>query len=372
MSTDPSQTTLLGLPAELRRHIFIKFFRSVTLRAWYSENDLAILRVCRQIYHEAAPLVLPNAPVRCCRNADVINTLARLGPTRITQLRHLIVYHCPVGFSFPDGEDYLAVTDENDHDSDEDGNADDENPQEDYNSNGDSFVSDYDHSTRYFHLGAVLALFPGLQLDLLEVFWWTERNPYTGLQTTDCFGSLLAADGYRRLWMEASGFDGAWADTSSTRKWKDTIATNFRPHTGWIVRIKLIDDEWTYYFKEGFWNRAEDAGFILVRDDFTGSGPDDQHGYENEDDADIVVGRGDADIVVKPDDGRVLRCIERRDGGGQSPMFFKAASDALKKLFKENNWEDIQKIDPFDDISIDPFCEGDVAYAALAPARARY
>lgn len=47
-----------------------------------------------------------------------------------------------------------------------------------------------DDGILYFHLGAILPLFPGLQLDVLEVFCGTRASPYSCDHTTDCFGSL--------------------------------------------------------------------------------------------------------------------------------------------------------------------------------------
>lgn len=352
---------LLDLPPEIRRYIFLELFRSVTMKCrWGYYHKLPILHVCRQIYNEAVPLVLPNVRVLCEGNADVIDTLTNMGPARYTQLRHLIVGHYPVGFKlFPGVEDpQSGATDGNlqeGHDADENSNA---------PSSCSSGVYNHD-GVIYFHLGAILALFPGLQLDVLEVFCGVGAGPYTSYQTTDCFGSLLEADGYQRLWMEATGGDSEpWFDISSTREWKNSIMTKLKPHTGWIVRIKLPDYEWEDLHVTDLWIRAQNAGITLVEDLDVDSDDEDtqsEYGHESEDTADILVNRGDADFVVKSDDNRVLRCIERSNLG-ESPRFFKTASDALKKLFKENSWEFIKAMDGFDDGSVDDWNGGNIAY----------
>lgn len=352
MSTRPNATTLLDLPPELRRDIFLKLFRPVTIHR--DNHALAILQVCRQIYHEAVPLALPNVRVHCYGNVEVIDTLSRMDPAQITRLRHLILSHSPIGFKLcPDaGYSQPGATDGNLH--------------EDHDSDG-SNASDWsdDDGVRYFHLGAVLALFPGLQLDLLEVFCGVSGSGYTGLQTTDCFGSLLEADGYQRLWMEASAGDGgAWESIPSTWKWKDSIMTKFKPYTEWIVRIKQRDWDWDGFDKFGLWDRAQNAGFTLVQglQDLDDEETLTEDGHESEDTADIIVNRGDADFVVKPDDNRVLRCIEQ-GAHDESPTFFKRASDALKKLFKVNSWETIIAMDGFDDGWLDDWHTGDIVYA---------
>lgn len=358
MSTRPNEPSLLDLPPELRRDIFLRLFRSTTI---YSDKyALAILRVCRQIYHEAEPLALPNVRVYCNGNAHLIDTLTRMGPAHITRLRHLVVSHCPVGFKlFPRGERSQpgardpSLAEDYDSDSDSDGRA----------------ATNWRNGIRYFHLGAVLALFPGLQLDLLEVFSGLSGGPYTGFQTTECFGSLLEADGYRRLWMEATPGDGdAWVDTPETMlKWEDAIMAKFKPCTKWMVRIRL--DEWHWEClhdsdEDDFWKMARNAGFTLEQclEDEDDEDTWNKDGHDSEDTADIVVDRGDADFVVKPDDNRVLRCIARSEDD-DSPSYFKSASDALKNLFKVYSWETIQAMDGFDNGSIDSWNGGDVVYA---------
>ena len=353
-----STPTFLGLPPEIRRNIYLQHFRPVTLRdcgRWKSrsgrsetfQDTLAILNVCRHIYHEAAPLVLPNIRVFCDGNADVIDTLTKLGPERITQLRHLIVAHCPVGFNLLPDVRTEAITDYGNQDSDQ--------------SSDSSFYSD--DGTRYFHLGAILGLFPGLHLDVLEVVCGVDETHLTGHQTADCFGSLLEADGYRRLRMEAAGGEGVpWPHMPSTKTWETSITTKFKPHSGWMIRIKLPNYLYPRhdngYANYRFWTRAQNAGIELVEV----SGDEEAVDHESEDAVDILVDRGAADIVVKPNDNRVLRCIERVCGE-ESQEFFKRTSDALRELFKNNSWETIKAMDGFDDGTADSWYKGDAAYA---------
>ncbi|KLJ07244.1 hypothetical protein EMPG_17268 [Blastomyces silverae] len=376
-STRTCTLTLLDLPFEIRRLIFIFYFRSVRIRQKLTYSDeaekdqLAILRVCRQLYHEAEPLVLPNVQLFCYKNTEVIDTLTKMSSTQVSQLRHLVVHHCPVGFNLSSTRDgskeksTSVSSDPKEEDDDDDNNNDnvDEDP------------------VRYFHLGAILGLFPGLQLDILEVFCQVSGGAYTDFQTTDCFGSLLEADGYRQLWMRASeGDGGAWTGTPTSFEWKHCMATKFEPYNGW-VRMRLPRHEWRDVGGDTrlgeFWRRAQEAGFTLVKkfdfpddsdEEYDSDEDEDEdgqsvHGHGSEDVADIVVDRGDADSAVKKDANQVLRCIERDDTRGESPIFFKSTSDALRKLFRENSWEAIQAMDGFDDGTLNYWDLGDNAYS---------
>ncbi|EGE80335.1 hypothetical protein BDDG_03276 [Blastomyces dermatitidis ATCC 18188] len=364
-ATGPSTPTLLGLPPEIRRLIFTCYFRSVRIRQKLTypyeavEDQLAILRVCHQLYHESEPLVLPNVQLFCYKNTDVINTLTKMSSEQVSQLRHMVVHHCPVGFNLSSKEKSTGVSSDRKHDTndDNDDDNDDDNVGED--------------PVRYFHLGAILGLFPGLQLDILEVFCEVRGGPYTDFQTTDCFGSLLGADGYRQLWMRASeGDGGAWVDTPSSFEWKDYIATKFKPYNGW-VRMRLPRHEWRDVGRDTpqgeFWHRAQEAGFTLVKkiDSPNDSDEDGQsmYGHRSEDVADIVVDRGDADFAVKKDGDQVLRCIERDYLLGETPAFFKSTSDALRKLFKDHSLETIWAMDGFDDGTLNYWDLGDNAYS---------
>ncbi|SPO06547.1 uncharacterized protein DNG_09237 [Cephalotrichum gorgonifer] len=336
-------TTLLTLPWEIRHQIFTDLFRSTTFHSHRpSAQYLSILRVCRQTYHEAAPLVLPNARVYCKGNAAMLRTLGRMNPEQITQLRHLIVSHSSVGFNLDLRSDDRRAGDV---------------PEEDdgwVSETGDDLAYwDEDADVRYFQLGALLSLFPGLRLDLLEVFFGAGGSvgPYTAFQTTDCFGSLLEADGYRRLWMHAAaGDDGqAWVDVPSAEDWGGIIERKFKPYAGWKVQIGLRGRRWEDRRDSELWGMTLGTGITLVeaKYDERDAGDDDSDGHSGEDVTDIVVNRGHAaDFSVKEVDGPVLRCMVTGDGS-DCPRYFRRASDALRKLVRENGWEAIEIIDVY-------------------------
>ena len=266
-----------------------------------------------------------------------------MSPAQIMQLRHLVVDFVPVGFNLLQGPEYTR--------QDDDG-------QEDNDSGEDSGIPE---NARQFHLGAILGLFPGLQLDLLEVFCGTGGGSCTHEQVVDCFGTLLEADGYRQLWMDADGGDVEWsaADLPSMRRWKGAFENRFRPHGG-SVRFHLEAWEWPDSDRDPVWVAARDAGFTLLglertmeeRDEYYNT-LDESKGHINEDAAVIVLKRGDtADIIVKADDRRVLRCIERDDPESTPETYFEEASDALRKLFRERSWKSIKTMDGFDDGSL--------------------
>lgn len=350
-------TMFLHLPPEVRREIYLSYFRSVTVDPTdYHNSPLALLQACRLIYLEAVSLVLPNVKLHCTSNIAVIEAFMKLGPARIPQLRYLKVGHCPMGFNvFPDAND----NNNNHNDSDASSVA------------SDGRISG---NVRYFHLGAILGLFPGLQLDLLEVYCSVGGGPYTGNQTTDCFGSLLEADGYRRLWMEATTGDGdAWLDVPSTDRWEGTIKANFKPYADWMVLFKLPSYSWEVVNgpdQADLWKKARKAGITLVAASSDSVSDSDDDDAENEDDegnytVDIVVDRGDADFVVKKggEGGQLLRCIAGIEYEDESPEYFKEASDALRRLFETYSWKDIQAMSEFDDGSRDRYNEGDAVYA---------
>jgi hypothetical protein len=216
---------------------------------------------------------------------------------------------------------------------------------------------------RHFHLGAILGLFPGLQLDLLEVYCGTGGCSVTSMQNIDCLGSLLEADGYRELWMRPSDGDSEWNTSGQPcmRNWKTVFKTRFKPYGG-SVRIKLRHFEWEdTNGTPWFLARCREAGFTLEMISETDDDDDDDYneyyGHDSEDDAVVVIKRGDAaDIVVKADDRQVLKCIQR-DGGRAPKSFFRKASDALRKLFKENDWDSIKTMKGFDNGDLTE-CEG--------------
>lgn len=147
-----------------------------------------------------------------------------------------------------------------------------------------------------------------------------------------------------------SGGPDDWVNIESTARWEEAIERQFKPHPEWKVQIKLDKLEWRDKDNWDLWPRAQDAGITLAKmfdSEKEDCGAEDEgeeyaqyyHGHRSEKAVEIIIERGDgADFSVKPDDGRVLRCIDLRDGY-YSPPVYKRASDALKKLFRENSWE---------------------------------
>ncbi|KKZ60547.1 hypothetical protein EMCG_04784 [[Emmonsia] crescens] len=199
-----------------------------------------------------------------------------MSPTQIKELRHMLVRHRPIGFNlFPvsgasrpkaTGRELLRLYGSQDSNTSDSSGSEldgDDGDNEDDEVDGDDKQDKYDpydpayNGVRYFHLGALISLFPGLQLDRLEVFSGMSAGSASGHQNTDCFGTLLEADSYRRLWMRAAEGDGsAWTDTPSIRKWEDTIKTKFKPYNGWKVRIKVRCNEWEYRHDDALWRGA--------------------------------------------------------------------------------------------------------------------
>ncbi|SPO07018.1 uncharacterized protein DNG_09712 [Cephalotrichum gorgonifer] len=345
-----TSTTLLGLPLELRREIYTLLFRQITIHSDKpGENHrLAVLHVCRQIYLEAAPL-LPNVTVYCWGNAAVIETLTRIGPARISQLRHLIVTHVPIGFHIPPPAESSGPGTVGSEEEREDTVGDDDTDP-DYNGMDD------DDNIRYFQIGSILGLFPGLQLDLLEVFASSiPPGEYSCYETVDCLATLLDADGYRRLWMYAACGKGDPEEEdrpehvpfgpSSADRWDEIITRKFKPYVGWKVKIDLTEWDRQGIFRGPewgpWWARPQDTGTRSSEAPFVRKIETHPDGHGGEDLADIVVDRGNADLVVKSGDVQVLTCI-RRPRVRDAPLFFRKASEALRKLFEENAWEDIK------------------------------
>lgn len=367
MPPHASSTTFnfLDLPPEIREKVFLLYFRSVTIvrgiqtnHGQGSETPLAILQACRQIYHEAAPLVLPNTHVFCKGNAAVIDVLGRLSPAQITQIRHLIVHHCPIGFKlFPNIRDsQIGPANGN---LQQNHNPDDIS---DIMGGANHHEDEFGNGVRYFHLGEILELFPGLQLDLLEVrVGDTRGGTFISHQIIDCFGSLLEADGYRRLWVDktpSDGSEGYWPATTSSWRWKRAVDTKFKPHASSMIQIQLRPTEWEQWDRRQVLHNAVDAGITLVEAAWDRCKKK-KEGHGREEDADFIIDRGDANFIVKPDSDRVLRCIERYHYHDETPDFLKRASDALRKLFRENSWDTIKAMDGFNDGAND---DGEAAY----------
>ena len=403
--------------------IYLQYFKALSIgrqryRRYSNKNCLAILQVCRLIYQEAEPLAIPNLRVECNGNADVIDVLSKMSPVQITQLRCLRVWHFVVGFKLfshdrdfesdaseggaqgEDGSDdgmlnyemtgsegglsdLRSTNDQNSQrvsleggvqggDGSDDGNELYESGREDMRSTSDDDDDDDDdvptEGVRYFHLGAIFELFPGLQLDLLRVHSGVSGGPYTAIHTSHCFKSLLAADGYRRLWMDATtGDSDPWGDILSLETWRDNIITRFHSCSNWRVRLQVpsyADYRVDQLRQTKEWESIQ-AGRIdlIINEDSDESDSDSDFDPDHEGTVEIVIDRGDANVAVKRDGSPVLKCACPYSSGPRSPKFYDEASDALRKLFQENSWETIKAMDGFYDGAEDSDSEGGTAYS---------
>lgn len=87
------------------------------------------MRTCRQVYHDTTPLAIPNLVVNCHSSAAMIECFVKMGPERITQLRHLVVTHLPMAFQL-DPNAKFSKSELAERDS-QDGNAAPESPKSD-------------------------------------------------------------------------------------------------------------------------------------------------------------------------------------------------------------------------------------------------
>ncbi|PLN83035.1 hypothetical protein BDW42DRAFT_165698 [Aspergillus taichungensis] len=377
MHTYQSSRSFLSLPPEIRRMIYLKYFRALSIgrqpfRQSTNKNALAILQVCRLIYQEAEPLAIPNLWIKCHGNADVIDVLSKMSPVQITQLRYLRVWQFVVGFKlFSHDGDFES--DLQGEDGPDDGLIEWVNQGVDREHMSSSSDGDDDAATegvRYFHLGAVLGLFPGLQLDLLRVHSGVSGGPYTAIHTSHCFKSLIAADGYRRLWMDATtGDSDPWNEILSLKMWRHNIITRSHSCSNWRVRLQV--PSYADYLVDKLRQNKEwesiQAGRIdlIVNEDRdeSDSDSDSDVDLDREDTVALVIDRGDADIAVKRDGCPVLRCAYPHSRGSRSSKFYNEASDALRKLFRENSWDSIKVMDGFYDGAADSDHEGGTAYS---------
>ncbi|KAG8156899.1 hypothetical protein KVR01_013312 [Diaporthe batatas] len=328
MSSSP-HCSLLGLPRELRDLIYTTLFRSLVFDA----NDpqpvggdsgpdqrLAILCVSRQIYEEASPLVLPHVRI-CCRSAvDMVR-----------QLKHLRVDYDMLRLSVP----RQALEEEADA-----------GPRD-----------SVDPVPRGFHVGALLGLFPGLELDLLELTdgMHDGLGAFASYHAPDVISSLLrAAGGYREVRAAFRGlnccFPGSFADHSQEcfradapevlDAWAGLIRARFRP-PGWAVEM-YFDDEAPA--DEGYWDRHREAGFTLLegleaRDEAgrdQGAQGGDELQYWN-----FRACRGHGPCAVPEGDAEVLECVQAYP---MSLDELREASMYLRVLVSEGDWARIERL----------------------------
>lgn len=334
MSSTPP-CSLLGMPREVRDLIYTALFRSLVFDA----NDpqlvgddsgpdqrLAILRVCQQVYAEASPLVLPHVRI-CCSNAlDMLRALMAMSPAQIRQLKYLRVDYDMLRLDVP--------------------------------RQGQEEEQDGETAQHGFHVGALLGLFPGLELDLLELTDGMDDciSAYETHHPAELILSLLRAPGgYREVRAAFDGlfcvFPGSFEDHSQESfrddapemldAWAELIRTRFRPRPGWAVEL--------YYNEqapadEGYWDRHREAGFTLregldARDDarrvVIGEGGDEMRCWN------FRACRGEGPCAVPEGDEEILECVLAE---GRSLDELRAVSNYLRGLVRDGDWARIKEL----------------------------
>lgn len=343
----------LSLPREIRNLIYVSLFRELVFdrnnpesRSDEEKNQLdprlALLHVCRQIHAEASPLVLRHAMICCMDASDMLRCLTSLNPEKIRQLKYLNVCYSIVCFNLPD------------HVADEDANEEWEN--------GSDFEPDLEREVRGYHVGALLGLFPSLQLDLLvlEDGMSSGMDAWEAAHGPDLVQSLLQADGFREvrvhIRMAEHAFTGRGridGDTSGHVKdfdayapaWEESIRARFRDRPGWSVDL-YVEEE---YCPKDHWDRFREIG-ITVRDGVVNRM---NAGWEESEDSCYVAEnywtfracRGEGSFAVPQDSDRVLRCIDYyfQETGPLGKEQVKAASDGLRELFRDGDYVKIQE-----------------------------
>ncbi|KAK8093328.1 hypothetical protein PG997_000013 [Apiospora hydei] len=214
---------------------------------------------------------------------------------------------------------------------------------------------------RGFHVGALLGLFPGLELDLLvlEDGMSSGLSGYEAAHGPDLVESLLQADGFREVRANIRAAEDAFAGNrrmDGTRggcgkdfddygsSWAESIRTRFRGRPGWSVDLYVEEAACPSVHWDGF----RDAG-VTVRD---GLEQRQDAGLEESEDRCFLAEnywtfracRGDGPVAV-PDAGRdrVLGCIGYyfQEEGPLSDEEVKGASDGLRQLFRDRNYAQI-------------------------------
>lgn len=351
MSSSP-HCSLLGLPRELRELIYTTLFRSLVFDANSPQHvggddsgpdqRLAILRVCRQVYDEASPLVLRNVLICCSSAADMLRALMAMSPAKIRQLKHLRVDYDMLRLGVPrQGQDAGGEGG---------GGGDDEGP-----------------APHGFHVGALLGLFPGLALDLLELTDGIHGGvgAFEGYHAADVISSLLrATGGYREVRAAFSGlgscFPGSFGDLgqesfrgdaqAALDGWAELIRARFRPRPGWAVEL-YFDDEAPA--DEGYWDRHSEAGFTLregleardeARRDEGGEGGDELRCWN------FRACRGEGPCAVPEGDEAVLECVQAHP---MSLDELREVSGYLRGLVREGDWARIEQAQEESGMTVD-------------------
>lgn len=340
-----SHSAFLRLPREIRNEIYISLFSGLIFdrnnphNCWYVKDQkrglhpqLALLHVCRQVYAEASPLVLRHVRVCCMDAKDMLHFLVALDPEQIRQLKYLNVCYSIFCIRLPPVE------------------AEDPDPD-----------SEQDNGIRGFHVGALLGLFPSLQLDMLELEDGMSEGleRYEACHGADLIESLLHADGFREVRASVragdDAFVGRWMieGTSGWLKepedyiprWEEPIRTRFRGRPGWSVELYVNEER----CPDEHWEQFRKAGFTLL------DGLEDRNelGAEVCENPCLVAGdywnfracRGEGPIAVTQEDDRMLGCIGDwfQEGGPLSDEEVNRASDSLKDLFRGSDWAKIDQ-----------------------------
>lgn len=357
MSSSP-HCSLLGLPREVRDLIYTTLFRSLVFDAnnpHPSSGDddsspdqrLAILRVCRQVHEEASPLVLRHIRLCCSSAVDMLRALMAMSPAQIRQLKHLRVDY-----------DMLRLNVPRQQGQDDDGDE-----------------GEGDPTPHGFHVPALLGLFPGLELDLLELADGMHGGlgAFESYHAADLISSLLRAKGgYREARAVFTGlncvFPGSFADHSQESfradaeavldAWAGLIREKFRPRQGWAVEMYFDDERGA---DEGYWDRHREAGFTLLegleerdeaRRDESGEGGDEMRCWN------FRVCRGEGPCAVPEGDEEVLEGVQAHPlTAGE----LRAASGYLRGLVGEGDWAKIEQAQEESGMTVDgPYEEEDL------------
>lgn len=316
--------SFLDLPPEVRELIYTELFRSLVFDSsepQYGREDggydarLAILLANRQIHAEAGPLVLRHAAIHCHGAKDMLRLLKSLSPLQIRQLRYLRVECTLFCFKLPSAQT--------------------------------SFMTSEPYQ---FSVGALLGLFPGLQLDLVELYHATQGGEQDagdslGLNLINC---LLKADGFREVRVvlrnPRDAFPGHWDETTLTpwrlirnpadlASWKDLIRTQFLPRPGGSVDISIEEKADT---NNDYWEKHVEAGFTLwgdleVREAAHRDQPYDCGKFS----WNFRARRGEGPCMVPEGGDGVLECVQMPP---LRPKRAREVSDHLRWLVKENDW----------------------------------
>jgi hypothetical protein len=200
------------------------------------------------------------------------------------------------------------------------------------------------------------------------------RSFMPGAHAADCAESLLKADGFRRLTMQAEGgatlfgvpkgavnpFGMTGYGKPRIAEWQRALEANYKPHRGWEVRLSTVDESlvdvsWSIYRDLGFTvvpdmaDRAEACHRRQMRGDYSA--------YADN----FAAYRGDGDIAdyaVKPaddddgDGGRILAPVDLWQMG-ESPEALQLVSNRLRALFRDHSWDKIKAMAGFDDCQDD-------------------